>query len=277
MIPVIHTYTSTEPMLQVNAFIVEAEKAVVIVDTTLTMSDSQALKKKAHQLGKPLAGILLTHGHPDHVAGTYTIAPQGEVPIYALSSVKKLMEETEQTKHEQWSALFGAEWIPRWVYPNRIVSDRETVNLAGLQFQVLDLGSGGDSDANAIWLLDGENPVAFVGDFIYNRNHTYMADGSILRWLANLERFGETLKQYRRFYIGHGEDCEYAALNNQKKYLLHYLGELLKVTSGTAGFTQESKQQFETSMLAQFPDFGCQFMVGLAAEKVSSELKSLTR
>lgn len=30
----IHTYTSVEPMLKVNAFIVEAEKELVIVDTT---------------------------------------------------------------------------------------------------------------------------------------------------------------------------------------------------------------------------------------------------
>jgi hypothetical protein len=38
----IHTYTSREPMLKVNAFIVETPKELVIVDTTLTMSDSIA-------------------------------------------------------------------------------------------------------------------------------------------------------------------------------------------------------------------------------------------
>ncbi len=63
------------------------------------MSDSQALKQKADALGKPIAGIILTHAHPDHIAGTANIAPRGEVPIYALALVKKLMEDTEQMKH----------------------------------------------------------------------------------------------------------------------------------------------------------------------------------
>src|SRR5690349_9361722 len=109
----IHTYTSAEPMLQVNAFIVETNKDLIIVDTTLTMSDSKALKQKADSLAKPIAGIILTHGHPDHVAGTYNVA-DWNTPIYALHSVKKLMEETEAVKHQQWSAMFGKEWIPKW-------------------------------------------------------------------------------------------------------------------------------------------------------------------
>ena len=88
----IHTYTSLEPMLKVNAFIVEAEKELVIVDTTLTMSDSKRLQQKAVDLGKPIAGIILTHGHPDHVAGTYNLVSQHDLPIYALASVKKVIE-----------------------------------------------------------------------------------------------------------------------------------------------------------------------------------------
>ena len=130
----IHTYTSSEPMLKVNAFIVETDNQLVIVDTTLTMSDSLALKQKADTLGKPLAGIILTHGHPDHVAGTYNLAPKGEVPIFALASVKKLMEETEEAKHKQWSGMFGNEWIPKWVYPNQMVKDGDSGENCRIEF-----------------------------------------------------------------------------------------------------------------------------------------------
>jgi glyoxylase-like metal-dependent hydrolase (beta-lactamase superfamily II) len=276
MKPIVHPYTSQEPMLHVNAFIVETEENLVIVDTTLTSSDSKNLKKKADQLGKPIVGVILTHGHPDHVAGTLHIAFDGEVPVYAIASVKKLMEDTEQLKHQQWSAIFGDEWIPKWVYPNAIVSDGEKVTIAGLTFKVLDLGSGGDCDANSIWLLEAENPVAFLGDFIYENNHTYMADGSILRWLANLERFADELKNYPTYYVGHGEPCDFQALARQKEYLLSYCGQLMKATNGTAVFTDATKQQFEAAMLSKYPSYGCQFMVGLAAEKVASELRSLS-
>src|SRR5690349_11467605 len=159
----IHVYTSGEPMLKVNAFIVEASKELVIVDTTLTNSDSKALKQRAESLGKPIAGIILTHGHPDHIAGTFNLATKADIPIFALSSVKKLMEDTEETKHKQWSGVFGNEWISRWVYPNELVKDGDTIKIAGLKFNVHDIGSGGDCDANSLWLLEDENKAAFIG------------------------------------------------------------------------------------------------------------------
>lgn len=270
----IHTYKSKEQMLQVNAFIVEGEQELVIVDTTLTMSDSKALKSKADSLGKPIAGILLTHGHPDHIAGTYNIAPDGDIPIYALGSINKLMEDTEQQKHEQWAGMFGEEWIPKWVYPNQLVKDQDEIMLGGMKFQVLDIGSGGDCDANSFWLLNDEKPVAFIGDFIYKSNHTYMADGGILRWLANLEKYSETLKNYDEYFIGHGPTCTFKDIQKQKDYIQNYISEVLKCTNGTAIFNDETKAKFEEVMFALYPKYGCQFMVGLAAEAVAAELRS---
>jgi glyoxylase-like metal-dependent hydrolase (beta-lactamase superfamily II) len=269
---VIHTYTSAEPMLKVNAFIAETESHLVIVDTTLTMSDSKALKQMADDLKKPIAGIILTHGHPDHIAGTYNIAPNGEIPIYALASVKKLMEDTEQMKHQQWSSMFGEEWIPKWVYPNTIVKDGDEVSIAGLSFKVIDLGTGGDCDANSIWLLNGETKAAFIGDLLYHNNHTFMADGSILRWLANLEKYAPVLKNYPAYYIGHGPACTYENIEHQKNYFITYCSEVLKATNGSGIFTEETKKNFEQAMFSLYPGYGCQFMVSLGADKVGQEL-----
>jgi len=272
----IHQHLSNEPMLKVNAFIIEAAQELVIVDTTLTMSDSKALKKKADELRKPIAGLIYTHGHPDHVAGAVNIITNIDTPIYALASVKKLMADTEAAKHQQWAGMFGEEWVPKWIYPNNIVADKQELTIAGLQFRVLDLGSGGDCDANSIWLLEGEHPVAFLGDFVYHNNHTYMADGSILRWMANIERYSETLRKYNTYYIGHGAPCNYEALEKQRNYFITYCAELLKATDGSAILNDSDRRLFEESMLAKFPDYGCQFMVALAADKVAAELVSLS-
>lgn len=274
---IVHTYVSNEAMLRVNAFIVETDHQLVIVDTTLTMSDSKALKVKADNLGKPIAGIILTHGHPDHIAGTANIAPNGDIPIYSTASVKKLMEDTEALKHQQWSAMFGSEWIPKWVYPNMLVKSGDVVNIAGLSFKVIDIGSGGDCDANSIWLLDADIKVAFVGDLLYKQNHSFLADGSILRWLANLERFEAVLKNYPTYYIGHGAECTFEDIARQKSYFITYCAEVLNATSGAGIFTDESKKIFEQKMFSLYPDYGCQFMVSLSADKVGQELITLSR
>jgi glyoxylase-like metal-dependent hydrolase (beta-lactamase superfamily II) len=269
----IHSYTSKEPMLKVNAFIVESPEALVIVDTTLTMSDSIALKQKADTIGKPVAGIILTHGHPDHVAGTSNISPQEDIPVYSLPSVKDLMEKTEQDKHKQWSSMFGDEWIPKWIYPDRMVANEEIVTIADLQFKVIDLGAGGDCDANSIWLLQNKEPSsAFIGDFIYKNNHTYMADGNVLRWLANLGQYETILKDYKTYYVGHGESCDVSDISKQKEYFLTYCSELLKATDGSGIFTEDTKKKFEQIILEKYPGYGCEFMVSLSADRVGSEL-----
>lgn len=272
----IHCYTSNEPMLKVNAFIVEAANELVIIDTTLTMSDSKALKQKALEIKKPIAGIILTHGHPDHVAGTYNLAPENNIPVYALPSVKKLMKDTEEAKHKQWSALFGAEWIPKWIYPNELVNGGDTVKIGSTSFTVIDIGAGGDCDANSIWLMEDENKAAFIGDLVYNNNHTYMNDGSILRWLANLEALSPVLKSYKTLFPGHGAPSGFSAIAAQREYFLTYCSNILKTTKGSGVFNDDTRKTFEQLMFAAYPGYGCQFMVALSADKVGKELLSLS-
>jgi hypothetical protein len=187
------------------------------------------------------------------------------------------MEDTEEAKHKQWSAMFGSEWIPKWIYPNKMVKDGETVKIAGLNFIVMDIGSGGDCDANSIWLMEDENKVAFIGDLIYNNNHTYMNDGSILRWLANLEKLSPVLKSFKTYYVGHGSSCDFSTIAKQKEYFLIYCSNVLKTTNGTGIFNDVTRKKFEQTMLAAFPDYGCQFMVALCADRVGKELVSASR
>jgi glyoxylase-like metal-dependent hydrolase (beta-lactamase superfamily II) len=272
MTPRIHPYVSKEPMVRPNAFIVEADTALVIVDTTLTMSDSKSLKQMADGLSKPIAGVLLTHGHPDHVAGTANIAPNSEVPIYALRSVHDLMKASEQAKHEQWSALFKDEWIPKWVYPNTVVEPGERVTLAGLTFTVIDLGAGGDSDANSIWLLDNNGQAAFVGDFLYSENHAYMMDGSILRWIANLTRFEKLLERYATLYVGHGPASNYSLVQQQQRYFDTAGAALLEATAGSAIVTDDARKKYEQTMLAKYPGYGFTLTVAFSADALAREL-----
>jgi glyoxylase-like metal-dependent hydrolase (beta-lactamase superfamily II) len=63
----IHVYSSGE--LLANAFLVETNNRVVVIDSTLTVSESKSLKGRLDTIGKPLLAVILTHPHPDHVAG----------------------------------------------------------------------------------------------------------------------------------------------------------------------------------------------------------------
>lgn len=103
-----------------------------------------------------------------------------------------------------------------------------------------------------------------------------MNDGSILRWIANLDRFAPTLKDYNTYLCGHGIDCDYKALQRQKEYFNNYCSEVLVATKGMGIFNDDTRKTFEQSILAAYPRYGCQFMVALSADAVSRELVSLS-
>jgi glyoxylase-like metal-dependent hydrolase (beta-lactamase superfamily II) len=269
----VHLYTGSEAGLSVNAYLVETPRGVVAVDATLTQSDSRALRAQADRLGKPLLAVLLTHGHPDHVAGVTNLVAGLDVPVVALASVRELMARTEAAKHAQWAGLFGAEWIPAWTYPTQLVQDQELLEFDGAAFRVHDLGAGGDCDANAIWVLESEQPpVAFVGDLLFNGYHTYMADGAVLRWRANIERYRPLLTGMAHLYVGHGQPGGARLLDQQQVYFDQYCATLLAV-GGDGPLTEAQSAAFVARMTEAYPHYGLQFMIGLSAARVAAELQ----
>ena len=74
LLPKIHSHMSGEKGIFVNAYLVESANGVVVIDSALTVSESKALKAQLDSFKKPLLAVLLTHPHPDHVAGvTYLV------------------------------------------------------------------------------------------------------------------------------------------------------------------------------------------------------------
>jgi glyoxylase-like metal-dependent hydrolase (beta-lactamase superfamily II) len=268
----VHTYSAGEAGLLVNAYLVETDQGVVAIDGTLTASDSRALRSRMDSLGKPLLGVLLTHAHPDHVAGIANLLDDSGAPVVALESVRDLMRATEEAKHAQWGPVFGDEWIPRWVYPDRLVEDGEALTFDGVTFRVYEVGPGGDCDANSVWVLEDERAAAFVGDLVFNGTHSYIADGKVLRWLANIERFRALLEGVTTLYPGHGRAGGIELLDAQKDYLLAYCAAVLEVAGDSATTDERAKEELAGRMRRVLPGAPLEFMIGLSADAVAAEL-----
>ena len=271
--PKIHTHSSGEEGLAVNAYLVERESGVVAVDATLTVSEARTFRAELEALNKPLLAVLLTHPHGDHVAGVTELVGSSEVPILALPSLEKVMRESEDEKHAQWGPVFGDEWIPKWTYPNRFVEDRESVEFDGVTYRVHDLGPGGDSDANSIWIIENGGPrVAFTGDIAFNGTHSYIADGHVLAWLANLENVRALLTDVEKIYPGHGGEASLDLLETQKAYLLTYCAAVKALSDGAPALTEEAGEELERRMEEHLPDAPLKFMIDLSADAVAAEL-----
>ena len=80
--PKIHTHMSGEKGIFVNGYLIETADGVVAIDSALTVSES-----KANSINKPLLAILLTHPHPDHVAGVTYLLTSSSADVPIISSV----------------------------------------------------------------------------------------------------------------------------------------------------------------------------------------------
>jgi glyoxylase-like metal-dependent hydrolase (beta-lactamase superfamily II) len=268
----IHAHVSGEPGILATAYLVESAHGVVAVDATLTRSESRALRARINALGKPLLAALITHAHPDHVAGLTEVVGAAGTPILALGAVADLMRATEAAKHAQWGPIFKEEWIGQWTYPTQTVRDQDTVTFDGLTYRVHDLGPGGDCDANGIWVLEGEPRAAFVGDLVFNGTHVYMADDHVLAWLANLERSRDLLAGVPTLYPGHGAPGGHELLDAQHDYLLAYCRAVKELAGGQPALSAEAKEQLVARMERFRPGAALGFMITLSADAVATEL-----
>ena len=56
-------------LMPVNSYVIEGSEGLIIVDGQLTVSDARAVRAVVDGFDRPVAAMIITHGHPDHYAG----------------------------------------------------------------------------------------------------------------------------------------------------------------------------------------------------------------
>jgi glyoxylase-like metal-dependent hydrolase (beta-lactamase superfamily II) len=203
-------------IMPVNSFVVHGPDGLVVVDGMLTVSDATLVRQAIDDADVPLAGVVITHPHPDHYAGLTHIVGDPELPIIATSEVAAVIRRDDETKDAIVGPMMGPEWPQGRLFPNHTVSDGDTVTLGGLSLRVRSLGPG-ESFADTIWELDDGS--LFVGDVAYNGMHAYLADGQWPHWLDVIDRLAHDLPSTATLYVGHGPPGDKNLLAAQRRYI----------------------------------------------------------
>jgi len=268
----VHVHKSGEAGIFANAYVVEAERSLIVIDTTLTLSEARAFGQKLRALQKPVAAVLITHAHPDHVAGLSVWLSDPGTPVYALASVDRLLRAIEGPKRVQWEPVFKDEWVSKWALPNRLVKDGETLTIDGTHFRVHELGPGGDCDANSVWIMTGDPPAVFTGDLVFHGTHSYMADGHTTEWLRNLDFVRPLVPAGAPLYPGHGDPGDVSLLDAQASYLKFFRDAVRELSRGRTTLSDSEQSELVSQMEARVPGAKLSFMIGLSANVVAAEL-----
>ena len=122
----------------VNAFLVEEEDGLTLVDTALPGS-AKAIQAAAAKLGRPIVRIALTHAHGDHIGSLDALAkglPGAEVSISErdarLLAKNKTTDPGEPPEAKMRGSYPGAKTIPtRTLAPGDRVGSLEVVAAPG--------------------------------------------------------------------------------------------------------------------------------------------------
>jgi glyoxylase-like metal-dependent hydrolase (beta-lactamase superfamily II) len=269
----VHTHACGEGGIFVNAYLIETRNGIVAVDSTLSESESKTLRRELEAIGKPLLAVLITHPHPDHVAGITNLVGRDQTKIVATQPVLDLMRVLEEPKRKQWTPVYGAEWVQRWTYPNTIAKSGDKLTFDGVTYSVLDIGPGGDSEANSVWFVESPKRTAFLSDLTFNGTHSYVADGHLLAWLANLALIERACAGMEVVFPGHGAAAAPAKLvAAQRDYLLTLASHVKELAAGATELSDQKKKELERRMVEYLPNAGLTFLIGMNADPIAREL-----
>ena len=158
--------------------------------------------------GKPV-GILLTHGHYDHVCAVNELKKHYEIPVYAAKAEETLLADENQNLSAAWSG------VPYKVKADVLLEDGEKIQAAGFEITTI-LTPGHTIGSCCYWLKEEE--ICLSGDTVFygNCGRCDLPTGSMSQMRKSLNKIFAMLPDETVIYPGHGEatDTEFEKKNN---------------------------------------------------------------
>jgi glyoxylase-like metal-dependent hydrolase (beta-lactamase superfamily II) len=176
-----------------NCYIVRTDanaSEAAVVDAS---GDPTELRLLLARLGARCSGILVTHGHWDHLLGVADLAEGTGAPVYMAEAERALLEDPGR---------FTPSGVSLRAYtPDTLLQGGETITVAGIEFNVLSVP--GHSPAHLAYHADGR---LFSGDVIFagsvGRTDLPGADWDTL--LASIRSLVDAYPPETVVYPGHG-------------------------------------------------------------------------
>jgi len=231
-----------------SSTLIYGERDALLVDTLLTIEQSQTLVEWVVASGKNLTAIYITHGHGDHFFGLAPLLERfpGARAIAIPDVVDAMREQTSPASVENfWRRLFPGE------IPDRLVVAGA---LEGGEFQLdghrcVTVNTGRTDTAHSASLYIPSMRLLVAGDAVYNGIHPYLGETdrqSRLEWISALDKL-ESLEP-RAVIAGHKmpeNDDDPRIIGETRSYLQDF--NRLEEATTTA-------RQLYDAMLELYPD-----------------------
>lgn len=230
--PPFHLVTGSVPMDKGpdgNSVILDAPEGLIVVDTGRHPGHVAKILAYAKARGRPIAAVVNTHWHMDHVQGNADIraahpgaqvyatnAVDGALATFLAKGVKGARQRLADPKTPPHRLPEIRRYLARMddpdsVRPTRAVAQSGRMTIAGRELEVR-VAPFAVTEAD-LWLYDPQAKLAIVGDLVVDIvpfMDTACADG----WLKALDELGKS--DFEILIPGHGPVMDRAAFRQWK-------------------------------------------------------------
>jgi len=231
-----------------SATLIKGERDAVLVDTFLTIGQSQTLLDWVVASGKNLTAIYVTHGHGDHFFG---LAPLLErFPRAKAVATPDVVEAMHTQLSPAWIDNFWRRLFPGEIPDHLPVAEPLPGN--GLELEghrLVAVDTGRTDTAHSTCLHVPSIDLIVGGDAVYNGIHPYLGETdtqSRLEWIAALDRL-EALKP-KAVIAGHK-----APENDDDPRIIGETRQYLRDFNRLDAATADARQLYD-AMLELYPD-----------------------
>ncbi|HET6478189.1 MAG TPA: MBL fold metallo-hydrolase [Dehalococcoidales bacterium] len=191
-----------------NCYIVgdEATKEGVIVDPA---DESEIILQSVAEFGLTIRSIILTHGHPDHIAALKEVkeATGAEIAVHTSDS--------EYHRQQALALTFGFS-CPTPPPPDRLLNDGDSIDIGELHFKVIH--TPGHTPGGICLLGHG---VLFSGDTLFNYGigRYDLPGGDYAQLMNSLQTTLMALPDETIVYPGHGPRTTIGAERRNNPFL----------------------------------------------------------
>ncbi len=163
-------------------------------------AESEIIKIKVKDLNADIRGILLTHGHFDHIGALSEVKKIYNTDVYACDKEKEILESSEKNL----SAYFDRPFTEK---ADIYVKDGETIKLAGFDIKVI--GTPGHTIGSVCYLVSKDDEQVLIsGDTLFAGSHGRydFPTGSCSQIMSSIKNKLLILDENLKVYPGHNED-----------------------------------------------------------------------
>lgn len=178
-----------------NCYILVHNAEALVIDPS---ASAKAITERVQKEGAVLKGILLTHGHFDHIVSIDTLRRACDVPLMIHKDDAEMLEDG--TKNA-FTLFFGMDIS--YQPAERLLEGGDKITLGGMEIEVIHLP--GHSKGSVCYYIPGERTM-FTGDLLFAEGYgrADLHGGNAFQLRTSLC----ALRQYPKnvtIYPGHGE------------------------------------------------------------------------